>query len=117
MLPNPVSDSLNKLLASLKETEEYAALTEARSNVDSNPTLKALFKEYRQLEIRIRAGQLNGKTDDEAMHKLESIGGLINDDPEGMALLFAEYKMNVLMAELYRKMAEAAGTDLGIFED
>lgn len=117
MLPKPVHDSLNSLLASLKETEEYARLTEARSAVDSNDTLKALFREYRQLGIRIRAGQLNGKTDEEAMRKLESIGTLLNDDPEGMALLLAEYRMNEMMAEVYRKMAEATGADLGIFED
>ena len=35
----------------------------------------------------------------------------------GMALLLAEYRMNEMMAEVYRKMAEATGADLGIFED
>lgn len=117
MLSKPVSDALDQLLRAIKDTEEYNILTEVRANVDANASLKALFTEYRRLEIRARAAQLNGQTDDEAMHKLQSIGELLNEEPDGSALLFSEYKMNALMAELYQAMAQAVGIDLGIFED
>lgn len=117
MLPKSVEEPLNTLASAIRGTEEYRVLSEARENAESNDTVKALLKEYRHLEFRARTAQLNGETDNEAMRKLEAVGTLLHDDPDGSALLFAEYRMNTLMAELYKRLADTAGTDLGIFED
>ena len=57
-----------------------------------------------------------GTPDAEANEKLQKLGELLQFDAAAAAYLLAEYRLNGLLGEIYKILAEAVELDLGALE-
>lgn len=111
-----VYDTARRLADELRESEEYRGYSEAKERAMENDTTRALIEEYHRLQIRAQAAAVSGEKNDELMQKLQKIGELLQFDAQASAYLMAEYRLNRMLADVYKTLAEAVGVDLGALE-
>ena len=56
-------------------------------------------------------------TKDETMQRLQKIGELLQLNQDASAFLFAEYRLNRVVSDIYKIIAEAIDVDLGALEE
>lgn len=81
-----------------------------------NETTKALIKEYHQLQMQAQAAMVQGKKDDACMERLQKIGEVLQLNRDASEYLLAEYRLNVMLGDVYKILAEAIDIDLGMLE-
>ena len=111
-----VYDTVNQLAEELKGSDEYTAFAAARDRAMENDTTKALIQEYHRLQIRAQAASVSGEKNDEILQKLQKIGELLQFDAPASAYLMAEFRLNRMLSDVYRILAEAIDVDLGALE-
>jgi len=112
-----VYDTARTLAAELKNSEEYHAFKQLRERAMQNETTKNLIGEYHRLQMQVQASAVQGKTDQDLMQKLQKIGEVLQFDADASAFLMAEYRMNRLLADVYKILAEAVDVDLSMLEN
>jgi len=111
-----VYDTARTLASELKNSEEYRVFRETRDRAMRNETTKSLIAEYHRLQVQAQAGAMQGKTDRELLEKMQKIGEVLQFDADASAFLMAEYRMNRLLADVYKILAEAVDVDLSMLE-
>lgn len=111
-----VYDTAKRLADELKASKEYQSYQAAKERAMENDTTKSLIGEYHRLQIRAQAAAVSGSGDDELMAKLQKIGELLQFDVAASAYLMAEYRINRMLADVYKILAEAVDVDLGALE-
>lgn len=111
-----VYDTARQLARELKDSPEYAAFEAARERAAENENTRALLDEYHRMQIRAQAAEVAGKRDEELMQRLQKMGELLQFDAEASAYLMAEYRLNRMLADVYKLLAEAVGADLGMLD-
>ena len=111
-----VYDTAKKLADELKASDEYRAYAESKALAIQNDTTKALIDEYHRLQIQAQAAAVSGGNRDELMQRLQKIGELLQFDAAASAFLLAEFRLNRMLADVYKVLAEAVGMDLSQLE-
>jgi len=111
-----VYDTANTLAAELRASEEYKEYQKTREAAMSNDTTKALIAEYHKLQMQAQAVVMQGKKDDELFQKLQKIGEVLQLDKDASSFLLAEYRMNRMLGDVYKILAEAIDVDLSGLE-
>ena len=111
-----VYDRANELARELGSSEEYRAYKDAKERAFANETTKALLKEYMALRVKAQGAMMSGNKDDEGMARLQKIGELLQMNADASDFLIAEYRLNTMLGDVYRILAEAIDLDLGILE-
>lgn len=101
----------------MRASEEYEAYALAKERATENETTRALIDEYHRLQIRAQAAAVSGERNDALLQKLQKLGELLQFDAEASAYLLAEYRVNQMLADIYKTLAEAIGIDLGSLEN
>lgn len=112
-----VYDTANQLAKELKQSEEYRAFKTLREQVMENDTTKSLLTEYHRLQIKAQAAAVSGKKDDETLEKLQKIGEVLQLNKEASDYLLAEFRLNRMLGDVYKILAEAIDVDLSALED
>lgn len=112
-----VYDTANQLAKELKQSEEYCTFKKLREQVTENDTTKSLLTEYHRLQIKAQAAAVSGNKDDEALEKLQKIGELLQLNKEASDYLLAEFRLNRMLGDVYKILAEAIDVDLSALED
>ncbi len=112
-----VYDTANQLAKELKQSEEYRTFKKLREQVTENDTTKSLLTEYHRLQIKAQAAAVSGKKDDETLEKLQKIGEVLQLNKEASDYLLAEFRLNRMLGDVYRILAEAIDVDLSALED
>lgn len=112
-----VYDTAKKLADELHNSEEYRAFAAARDEAMANDTTKALIDQYHKLQIQAQAASLAGTQSTSMMEQLKKIGELLQFDAAASAYLLAEFRMNRMLADIYKMLAEAVGNDLSSLEN
>ena len=69
------------------------------------------------LRIRMQGAMVSGQKDDEAMERLQKIGEVLQLNPDASAYLMAEYRLNTMLGDVYKILADGIDLDLGLSED
>ena len=101
----------------LKASEEYQTYREAKERAYASPATAALLDEFFALRMKAQASSVAGTPDAEVTEKLQRLGELLQLDPAASRYLFAQFRLNTLLADIYKTLAEAVDADLGILED
>ena len=109
-------DTAKKLAAELKESEEYRTYAAVKERAMENDTTRTLIDEYHRLQIQAQAAAVSGNKNDELMAKLQKIGELLQFDSSASAFLMAEFRLNRMLADVYKILAEAIDIDLRSLE-
>jgi len=111
-----IYDKANELARLLKQSDEYAQYKAARERAFENEATASLVREYHKLQIAAQAALISGRKDDETMERMQRIGEVLQMNPEASAFLFAEYRLNSMISDIYKILAEAIDVDLGALE-
>lgn len=111
-----VYDTARKLASELKASEEYQAYDKAREAAMANDTTKALIAEYHKLQMRAQAAAIKGDKDDELLERLRKVGEVLGLDKDASAFLMAEFRLNRMLVDVYKILAEAIDVDLSALE-
>lgn len=111
-----VYDTARSLAAELKGSAEYKEYEQTREAAMENDTTKALIAEYHKLQMRAQAVVMQGGKDDELFNKLQKVGEVLQMDKDASAFLMAEYRMNRMLGDVYKILAEAIDVDLSGLE-
>ncbi len=106
-------DDTRALADKLRSSEEYQTYCETKERAYASETTAALLSELSALRMRTQAAAVAGRPDPEAEQKLQKIGELLQFDDAAAAYLLAEYRLNNLLGEIYKILAEAVELDLG----
>ena len=109
-----VYDKANELAKLLKESDEFREYKTTKEKAFENDTTASLIKEYHKLQ---QAAMVSGKKDDETLQRLQKIGELLQLNQDASAFLFAEYRLNRVVSDIYKIIAEAIDVDLGALEE
>ena len=112
-----VYDKANELARELSSSPEYQEYQKTREKAFANDTTKALIKEYHQLQIKAQSAVMAGQKDDETLERLQKIGEVLQLNQDASAFLLAEFRLNRMLGDVYKILAEAIDVDLGMFED
>ena len=66
--------------------------------------------------MKAQAALVQGKKDDACMERLQKIGEVLQLNRDASDFLLAEYKLNVMLGDVYKILAEAIDIDLGMLE-
>lgn len=111
-----VLDKAHDLARELRGSEEYAAYCAARDVAMENETTKTLIDEYHRLQMKAQATTMSGQPNEELMEKLKKIGEVLQFDKDASAFLFAEFRLNRLLGDVYKILADAIDIDLSALE-
>ena len=111
-----VYDTAKRLASELRESEEYRVYAEAKARAEENGTTRTLIDEYHRLQIQAQAAAVSGGKNDEVLAKLQKVGELLQFDAGASAFLLAEFRMNRMLADVYKILAEAVEIDLSSLE-
>ena len=111
-----VYDKANELAKLLKESDEFREYKTTKEKAFENDTTASLIKEYHKLQLAAQAAMVSGKKD-ETMQRLQKIGELLQLNQDASAFLFAEYRLNRVVSDVYKIIAEAIDVDLGALEE
>jgi cell fate (sporulation/competence/biofilm development) regulator YlbF (YheA/YmcA/DUF963 family) len=109
-------DDARILADKLKASEEYRTYREAKERAYASPSTAALLDDFYTLRMKAQAASVAGAPDAEATEKLQKLGELLQFDAAAAAYLLAEYRLNALLGNIYKILAEAVGLDLGALE-
>jgi len=109
-----IMDDARALAATLRESAEYTEYAAAREKAMQSESTRALYGEYRRVQMRAQADAVSGRRDEKTLERLKTLGELLQFDTDAAAFLLAEYRLTDLLGQIYRVLAEAAEVDLGI---
>ena len=111
-----VYDNARKLAQELRESDEYRAYCEARDRAFQNESTKNLIAEYHKLQMKAQANAISGEKNEELLQKLQKLGELLQFDMDAASFLMTEYRMNSMLGDVYKILAEAIDIDLSALE-
>lgn len=111
-----VYDTARQLAEELKSSDEYRTYTAARETALANETTRTLVAEYHKLQLQAQAVMVQGGKDEELLQKLQKVGEVLQLDKDASAFLLAEYRLNRMLGDVYKILAEAIDVDLSGLE-
>ena len=112
-----VYDKARELAKLLSDSAEYAQYKQTKEVAIKNDTTKALLKEYHQLQIQAQASVVSGQKDEALLERLQKMGELLQMNQDASAYLMAEYRLQIMLSDVYKILAEAIDIDLGMLEE
>ena len=105
-------DDANALADKLRDSDEYKTYCETKARAYENPSTAALLNEFFSLRKQLQVSAETGEAEELAQKKLQKLAELLQFEPDAAAFLMAEYRLNALLTDVYRLLAQAVGFDL-----
>lgn len=109
-------DTAIKLADELKNCEEFKSFKALAEKVKGNETTMSLLKEYHRLQIEVQSMMYTGEHNDEKMERMKKLGELLQMNRDASEYLMAEYRLNTVIGDIYKIIADAVDIDLGMLE-
>lgn len=110
-------DTAHKLAQEIKASDEYKEYKEASDKIKDNETTMSLLKDYHKLQIEVQSMMYTGKKNEETISRFQKVGELLQMNKDASQFLMAEYKLNTVISDIYKIIADAADIDLSALED
>ena len=111
-----IYDNARRLAEELKNSEEYRAYGAAKERAFANEATRNLIGEYHKLQMKAQANAISGEKNDELLQKLQKLGEVLQFDADAANFLMAEYRLNTMLGDVYKILAEAIDIDLSALE-
>ncbi|MCY8243785.1 YlbF family regulator [Bacillus haynesii] len=94
-------DSAYDLEQALRQSDEYSRLKNLYDEVNSDPSAKKMFDNFRDIQLNLQQKQMNGEdiTQEEVEQAQKSVA-LVQQHEKISQLMEAEQRMSMLIAEL-----------------
>lgn len=110
-------DKAHELASAIRQSDEYQSYRQARDAAMQNETQAALIKEYKKLQFQLQVSMAGGgKADPGEMERLQKIAAVLQYSPESTAYLMAEFRLQQILADIYKILGEAADIDMDFLQ-
>lgn len=98
-----IYDTANQLERDLRELQEFKTVKESFESIQADETAKALFDEFRNVNIDLQQKQFSGQeiTEDD-IQKAQELGQKVGENDHIKALMEAEQRLNTIMQDINR---------------
>lgn len=98
-----IYDDANRLESALRQSEEYRAVKAQLEAVNSNEESKAIFADFRSIQMTLQEKQMSGEEiTEEDIAKANELAGKIEQDENISKLMQAEQSMGQVIEDLNR---------------
>lgn len=112
-----VYDQAHALASSLKSSDEYKEFMRLRGLAYEDSTNKELLDAYKKLQYKTQARMASGESiDSEDLGRLQQIASLLQFNPDASAYMMAEFRMQTMLADIYKILADAIGINLDMLQ-
>lgn len=97
----------------MKDSEEHREYERLHELVYADDTNRALLDEYKRLQFRMQARMASGESlPEDDMQRMQQIGALLQFNPDVSAYLLAEFRMQKMLSDIFKILADVAHIDL-----
>lgn len=107
-----VMDTAKELALQLRQSEEFRTYLAAGEALEGNETAREMLREYHRLQLRVQAVVLEGRQDEELFARFQKLGEVLQMEKDTADYLMAELRVNKLLGDVYKLLAEAVQIDL-----
>lgn len=112
-----LEEAIARLADALKQTEDHRAYQALRDTVLEDDASAALLRRYQSAQMALQLDALAGKEPSaEDVTAFEGLSTLLYANPTTADYLLAQMRMQQLVAEIMKRLTEAAGLELTIPE-
>lgn len=98
-----IYDTANQLERDLRELQEFKTVKESFESIQADETAKALFDEFRNVNIDLQQKQFSGQEiTEEDIQKAQELGQKVGENDHIKALMEAEQRLNTIMQDINR---------------
>lgn len=98
-----IYDTANQLERDLRDLAEFKTVKESFESIEADETAKALFDEFRQVNIELQQKQYSGQEiTEEDIQKAQELGQKVSENEYIKALMEAEQRLNTIMQDINR---------------
>lgn len=98
-----IYDTANQLERDLRDLAEFKTVKESFEAIEADETSKALFDEFRQVNIELQQKQYSGQEiTEEDIQKAQELGQKVSENEYIKALMEAEQRLNTIMQDINR---------------
>lgn len=98
-----IYDTANQLERDLRELQEFKTVKESFEAIYADETAKALFDEFRTVNIELQQKQFSGQEiTEEDIQKAQELGQKVSENEHIKALMKAEQRLNTIMQDINR---------------
>ena len=107
-------DKAYELAKEIKESEVYQSYLKAKEEAFSNDLNKNLYDKYTELTRQVMGAQMAGQpVTDEMQQQYQQLMGVLSLNTELTNFMRAEHRLNQLMSDIFKILADAVQMDLG----
>lgn len=111
-----VYDQAHSLAAAIKASEEFKQYDQHKKIIESNPELNNAIKDFMAKQLEIQTAQMMGQAPDaESFRQIQQLSAILMQDPSAAQYLQCQMRFSMMMADVYKIIAEAADFDFGAF--
>ncbi|KAF0823962.1 YlbF family regulator [Cytobacillus firmus] len=94
-------DSAYELEKAVRESDEYKALKRAYDDVNADPSAKAMFDNFRKIQMELQQKQMMGQDiTQEEVEQAQKTVALVQQHAQISKLMEAEQRMSMMIAEM-----------------
>ncbi len=98
-----IYDTANQLERDLRELQEFKTVKESFEAIYADETAKALFDEFRTVNVELQQKQFSGQEiTEEDIQKAQELGQKVSESEHIKALMEAEQRLNTIMQDINR---------------
>jgi cell fate (sporulation/competence/biofilm development) regulator YlbF (YheA/YmcA/DUF963 family) len=102
-----VYDAAHNLAKAIKNSEEYNQYEEIKNLVSGNEELSGMLNDFQSKQFEIQAKQMSGEgIGDEMMEQIQSLYGIMMQDPTAAQYLQAEIRFSLMMNDIYKILGD-----------
>lgn len=111
-------DKAYELAKEIQQSEEYASYCALKDEVFADEINQNLYKQYRQLSMTINAALMAGQEiDEETNEKFKRLTELLSLNPKVNEFMIAEHRVNQMMGDIFKILADAIELELDFLND
>ena len=103
-----VYDQAHGLAQAIKASEEFKQYNDVKGRVKANPELDNMLKDFQKKQFELQAKQMMGE---EVTAAVQSLYGIMANDPLCAEYLQAEMRFSLMMKDVYEIIGEVAGME------
>ena len=105
-----VYDQAHGLARAIQESEEFKQYDQLRKQIEQNPELDRMIKDFEAKQMEIQAKQMMGETfPPEMTQQIQELYQIVMMDPTASAYIQAQMRFSLMMSDVYKILGEAMG--------
>jgi cell fate (sporulation/competence/biofilm development) regulator YlbF (YheA/YmcA/DUF963 family) len=109
-----VYEEAHNLGIAIKESNEFKEYDRLRKEVEADPELDKMMKDFQARQIEMQAKQMQGETDQNLMSQIQSMYSMIATKPKAAEFMQAQARFSVMITDVYGIISEHIGIKMGL---